>query len=403
MNIIIPEKKDLSINSFSDFLMNIFEDESLGLNFQKISKPEIKSGFYCLLNDINNNIIDIDQLSIVDRTNKTNTFNVSKRGSFTFLSQCNKFATSIIPISNIDIFLERTYKLLQNLYEYYDNVNLKSLKLMIIDIIVSLYFIKHTLSPEKEGDSLRNINGIMNLFNINHDEVTEITIGGYGDNKVIEIFDILGTSLSKKNLNFAVDTFNKINITRGEISSIITTFDKLYGLFYSQLLHKDIHISASYIGTEEYDGVTTLDDLIYFIYLNYNFNIFNVGIYYRNAIRAIRYPTIIKLSYEYKKGEIFNPKRLYAQFANEDFQNSIIKALIEDGIINDGGERVRSLLKTIPGTNITLIGGKNKASIKKQTAERILINGKKRMIYIGTRGGKYIKQSGKFISVKKLT
>jgi len=397
MSIIIPKKEDLSINSLAVFLMNIFEDESqsLALNFQKISKPEIKSGFYCLLNDINNNIIDIDQLSIVDKTKMPNTFDVSKRGSFTFLSQCNKFATSTT-ILNIDVFLEKTYKLLQNLYVYgkkKNNVNFeyKSLELMIIDIIVCLYFIKHTISPEKEGDlSLRNIIGIMNLFNVNVAEVEQIATEG-GSKMIIKIFEDLGTSLSKDDLNNVVNALKENNINRDKISYIITTFYNLYELFYSNILLNDRFIYYSY------EKVNTLDDLIYFLYMYYNFNIFKLQIFYRNAIRAIRWPTIIKLSYENKKDGIFNPKELYDQFADKDFQNLIIKALIEDGVINDKGVKLRDILNKIPKTNTPIDGGKKKISIKKQTTERILINGKKRIIYIGTRGGKYIKQSGKFI------
>jgi len=39
---------------------------------------------------------------------------------------------------------------------------------------------------------------------------------------------------------------------------------------------------------------------------------------------------------------------------------------------------------------------------KKQTKERIMLGGKSRVIYVGKRGGKYVKQNGKFVSIKKL-
>lgn len=38
---------------------------------------------------------------------------------------------------------------------------------------------------------------------------------------------------------------------------------------------------------------------------------------------------------------------------------------------------------------------------KKQTKERIVVNGKKRVVYVGKKGGKYIKQNGEFVSVAK--
>ena len=44
-------------------------------------------------------------------------------------------------------------------------------------------------------------------------------------------------------------------------------------------------------------------------------------------------------------------------------------------------------------------GGKPKSS-PKASAKRIMINGKSRVVYIGTRGGEYIKASGEFVTVK---
>lgn len=39
---------------------------------------------------------------------------------------------------------------------------------------------------------------------------------------------------------------------------------------------------------------------------------------------------------------------------------------------------------------------------KKQTKERIMLGGKSKVIYVGKRGGKYVRQNGKFVSIKKL-
>lgn len=44
-------------------------------------------------------------------------------------------------------------------------------------------------------------------------------------------------------------------------------------------------------------------------------------------------------------------------------------------------------------------GGKKK-STKKATKKRVEVKGKKRVVYEGKRGGEYIKEGGKFVSLK---
>ena len=41
-------------------------------------------------------------------------------------------------------------------------------------------------------------------------------------------------------------------------------------------------------------------------------------------------------------------------------------------------------------------------SAKKASSERIMVGGKPKVVYVGSRGGKYIKKNGKYVSVKTL-
>jgi hypothetical protein len=44
---------------------------------------------------------------------------------------------------------------------------------------------------------------------------------------------------------------------------------------------------------------------------------------------------------------------------------------------------------------------KKKKVLKKKTKERVMVSCKKRIVYLGIRGGKYVKIKGKFVSIKK--
>lgn len=50
----------------------------------------------------------------------------------------------------------------------------------------------------------------------------------------------------------------------------------------------------------------------------------------------------------------------------------------------------------------SFIGGDKSSSQKKPTKERVIHQGKPRIVYVGSRGAKYIKKSGKYISLKNL-
>jgi len=45
-------------------------------------------------------------------------------------------------------------------------------------------------------------------------------------------------------------------------------------------------------------------------------------------------------------------------------------------------------------------GGRKKTPTKKRTSERIVVNGKSRVVYQGPRGGKYIKSGDHFVRVE---
>jgi len=38
----------------------------------------------------------------------------------------------------------------------------------------------------------------------------------------------------------------------------------------------------------------------------------------------------------------------------------------------------------------------------RQTSERVVINNQRRVVYVGARGGKYVKQNGKFVALSKI-
>lgn len=47
-------------------------------------------------------------------------------------------------------------------------------------------------------------------------------------------------------------------------------------------------------------------------------------------------------------------------------------------------------------------GGARRSSDKKQTKKRVVVNGKSMVVYVGKRGGEYVKRGGKFVPVSKV-
>jgi hypothetical protein len=79
----------------------------------------------------------------------------------------------------------------------------------------------------------------------------------------------------------------------------------------------------------------------------------------------------------------FNFPKENERYDNNNYKNISIELMLT------------KLAKYSPPTKSTTGG-------KKQTKERIMLGGKSRVIYIGKRGGKYVKQNGKFVSIKKI-
>jgi hypothetical protein len=98
------------------------------------------------------------------------------------------------------------------------------------------------------------------------------------------------------------------------------------------------------------------------------------------------YNKFIKLESDNK--QIFKTKEYYEQ---------IIKIMA----LKIGSDELLNKLYTYykPGDYSDRRGGKFKSS-PKASAKRIMINGKSRVVYVGTRGGEYVKMSGEFVTVK---
>jgi len=89
------------------------------------------------------------------------------------------------------------------------------------------------------------------------------------------------------------------------------------------------------------------------------------------------------------------------------FVGSISKKDLDNAITNieeqyKGMQSISLMLEALKNYSPSVSKSNVQAGGKKQTKERIVVNGKNRVIYIGKRGGKYIKQNGEFVSVKKI-
>jgi hypothetical protein len=65
-------------------------------------------------------------------------------------------------------------------------------------------------------------------------------------------------------------------------------------------------------------------------------------------------------------------------------------------------KNAENICKTmIPTNNKCTYNGGKKPSTMKRTSEKVKVGNAERCVYIGTRGGKYVKVSGKFVPLKQ--